>query len=87
MIPSSRGRAKTATETSGIHFAPLRHRNALDVARTLNAIYRGGTIDEKNIPAGITVPSRSAGLHPGSRGIALRLWEGAEDAHERVETS
>lgn len=49
--------AETPFETSGIHFAPLRHRNAIDVARTLNAIYRGGTIDERS--TGVTVPTRT----------------------------
>jgi len=49
--------AETPFETSGIHFALLRHRNALDVARTLNTLYRGGIVDEKQ--TALTVPSRS----------------------------
>jgi general secretion pathway protein D len=43
--------AETPYEASGIHFAPLRHRNARDVADTLNALYGVG-------PAGIPAPSR-----------------------------
>jgi general secretion pathway protein D len=49
--------AETPFETSGIHFALLRHRNAIDVARTLNTLYRGGTIDERQ--TGFTVPTRT----------------------------
>jgi len=51
--------AETPFETTGIHFAPLLHRNALDVARTLNTLYRGGTIDERAIA--VTVPTRPNG--------------------------
>src|SRR5262249_29634914 len=47
--------AETPMETTGIHFALLRHRNALDVAKTLTAIYRGGTIDDKQ-PCLVTAP-------------------------------
>jgi general secretion pathway protein D len=49
--------AETPFESSGIHFAMLRHRNAIDVARTLTTLYRGGTIDERQ--TGLNVPSRT----------------------------
>jgi general secretion pathway protein D len=51
--------AETPFETTGIHFAPLLHRNAIDVARTLTTLYRGGTIDEK--ATSVSVPTRTHG--------------------------
>jgi len=41
--------AETPYESQGIHFATLRHRNAVEVARTLNALYRV-RLDEGGIP-------------------------------------
>jgi general secretion pathway protein D len=55
--------AETPYETSHIHFAPLRHRNALDVARTLNTLYRGGTIDER--ATSVSVPTRTSAAPNG----------------------
>ena len=51
--------AEIPQETSGIHFVLLRHRNAFDVARTLNTLYRGGTIDEKS--TSIQLPTKPTG--------------------------
>jgi general secretion pathway protein D len=43
--------SETLFETSGIYIAHLRHTNALDIARTLNAMYRI-SVDDKGVPSG-----------------------------------
>ena len=43
--------AETPFETSGIYVSHLRHTNAVDIARTLNAMYRI-QIDDKGVPGG-----------------------------------
>jgi general secretion pathway protein D len=43
--------AESSLETGGISIHGLRHRNALDVARTLAALYRGGTDHSSPPPA------------------------------------
>jgi len=45
-------------ETSGIYISHLRHTNAIDIARTLNALYKI-SIDDKGIPSG------SSSVKPG----------------------
>jgi general secretion pathway protein D len=52
--------AETQFETSGIYVSHLRHTNALDIARTLNAMYRIA-IDDKGVPTG----SGMAAVRPG----------------------
>ncbi|HXG62095.1 MAG TPA: secretin N-terminal domain-containing protein [Planctomycetota bacterium] len=42
---------ETEFETSGIYILHLRHTNAVDIARTLNAMYRI-SVDDKGVPAG-----------------------------------
>lgn len=42
---------ETEFETSGIYIVHLRHTNAVDIARTLNAMYRI-SVDDKGVPAG-----------------------------------
>jgi general secretion pathway protein D len=46
-------------ETSGIYVSHLRHTNALDIARTLNAMYRI-SIDDKGVPSGGSVGGQAA---------------------------
>jgi general secretion pathway protein D len=43
--------AETQFETSGIYISHLRHTNAADISRTLNAMYRIA-VDEKGVPSG-----------------------------------
>jgi general secretion pathway protein D len=43
--------SETQFETSGIYISHLRHTNAIDIARTLNAMYRI-SIDDKGVPSG-----------------------------------
>ncbi len=43
--------SETPFETSGIYVSHLRHTNALDIARTLNAMYRIA-MDDKGVPSG-----------------------------------
>ncbi len=51
---------ETQFETSGIYVSHLRHTNALDIARTLNAMYRIA-IDDRGVPTG----SGFAAVRPG----------------------
>jgi general secretion pathway protein D len=52
--------AETPFETSGIYVSHLRHTNAVDIARTLNAMYRI-QIDDKGVPGGGSM----TGTRPG----------------------
>lgn len=52
--------AETPFETSGIYVSHLRHTNAVDIARTLNAMYRI-QIDDKGVPGGGSM----SGTRPG----------------------
>jgi general secretion pathway protein D len=52
--------AETPFETSGIYVSHLRHTNAVDIARTLNAMYRI-SVDDKGVPGG----GSSTGTRPG----------------------
>ena len=52
--------AETPFETSGIYVSHLRHTNAVDIARTLNAMYRI-QIDDKGVPGG----GSQTGTRPG----------------------
>ncbi|HEX7896411.1 MAG TPA: type II secretion system secretin GspD [Planctomycetota bacterium] len=52
--------SETPFETSGIYVSHLRHTNAIDIARTLNAMYRI-QIDDKGVPGG----GGSQGTRPG----------------------
>jgi general secretion pathway protein D len=51
--------AETPFETTGIHFAPLQHRDAFDVANTLIALYRGGVVDQRS--SGVVATPRPNG--------------------------
>src|SRR5688572_245771 len=52
--------SETPFETSGIYVSHLRHTNAVDIARTLNAMYRI-QIDDKGVPGG----GSQTGTRPG----------------------
>ncbi len=52
--------SETPFETSGIYVSHLRHTNAVDIARTLNAMYRIST-DDKGVPSG----GSSGAVRPG----------------------
>ncbi len=52
--------SETPFETSGIYVSHLRHTNAVDIARTLNAMYRI-QIDDKGVPGGGSM----TGTRPG----------------------
>jgi len=58
-------------ETSGIYISHLRHTNAVDIARTLNALYKI-SVDDKGIPSGgqSVRPGQAVapGLQPGTPG-------------------
>jgi general secretion pathway protein D len=44
--------SETLFETSGIYIAHLRHTNAVDIARTLNAMYRISIDEKSGVPSG-----------------------------------
>ena len=50
--------SETPFETSGIYFSHLRHTNAVDISRTLNAMYRIA-VDDRGVPSG------GGGIRPG----------------------
>jgi len=57
---------ETGFETSGIYIYHLRHTNALDISRTLNAMYKI-SVDDKGIPSGGSGarPGQPIGPQPG----------------------
>lgn len=59
--------AETPFETSGIYVSHLRHTNALDIARTLNAMYRI-QIDDRGVPGGGSMTGTRPGQAVGPQG-------------------
>jgi general secretion pathway protein D len=60
---------ETPFETSGIYITHLRHTNAIDIARTLNAMYRIST-DDKGVPSGGSFGAVKPGQTVGPAGAA-----------------
>jgi general secretion pathway protein D len=59
--------AETSFETSGIYVSHLRHTNAIDIARTLNAMYRI-QVDDKGVPGGGSITGTRPGQAVGPQG-------------------
>ncbi len=59
--------AETPFETSGIYVSHLRHTNALDIARTLNAMYRI-QMDDRGVPGGGSMTGTRPGQAVGPQG-------------------
>jgi general secretion pathway protein D len=57
----------TPFETSGIYVSHLRHTNAIDIARTLNAMYRI-QVDDKGVPGGGSMTGTRPGQTVGPQG-------------------
>ncbi len=67
---------ETQFETSGIYVSHLRHTNAIDIARTLNAMYRI-TIDDKGVPTGGSFGAVRPGQQVGPQGATLPATGGS----------
>ncbi|HLF94035.1 MAG TPA: secretin N-terminal domain-containing protein [Planctomycetota bacterium] len=70
---------ETQFETSGIYVSHLRHTNAIDIARTLNAMYRI-TIDDKGVPTGGSFGAVRPGQQVGPQGAPLPAGGGASSS-------